>query len=318
MTALPTVVARDLELQPEQHRWLIDGLWSDGAVGIVGGEPKCCKSFLVLDVAVAVATGTPCLGRFDVGRPGRVLLFAAEDALHVVRDRLRGIAAARGTTLERLDIHVITAPSVRLDIEEDRRRLQQTVAQLQPRLLVLDPFVRLHRRDENLSGEIAPLLAFLRDLQRRWAVAVAVVHHSRKGAGQMRAGQALRGSSEFHAWGDSNLYLRRANGTDRLRLLVEHRAAPPNGPFELELRADGESLALAVVEVSTDDNGGQPDRSPFDRILTALSGASEPLSLAALRTACRMKNQSLGRAVTQLAEQGRVRRTDRGYELVGA
>jgi len=318
MTVLPTVVARDLELQPEQHRWLVNGLWSDGAVGIVGGEPKCCKSFLALDVAVAVATGTPCLGRFEVARPGRVLLFAAEDALHVVRDRLAGIAAARGTTLERLDIHVITAPSVRLDIEEDRRRLQQTVAQLRPRLLVLDPSVRLHRRDENLSGEVAPLLAFLRDLQRRWSVAVVVVHHARKGAGQMRAGQALRGSSEFHAWGDSNLYLRRMGGTERLRLLLEHRAAPPDGPFELELRTEGESLALAVVEDSADDDGGQSNQSQVDRILTALASASEPLNLAALRTACRMKNQSLGRAVTELTEQGRVRRTDRGYELVDA
>ena len=75
--------------------------------------------------------------------------------------------------------------------------------------VVLDPFVRLHRIDENVSGEVAPLLAYLRELQRRHAIAVTLVHHARKGAGTMRAGQALRGSSEFHAWGDSNLYLRR-------------------------------------------------------------------------------------------------------------
>jgi len=34
------------------------------------------------------------------------------------------------------------------------------VARLQPRLLILDPFVRLHRIDENASGEVAPLLAY--------------------------------------------------------------------------------------------------------------------------------------------------------------
>jgi len=55
-------------------------------------------------------------------------------------------------------------------------------------------------------GEVAPLLAYLRELQRRLAVAVVLVHHARKGASKARAGQALRGSSEFHAWGDSNLY----------------------------------------------------------------------------------------------------------------
>jgi|SRR5271166_6405987 len=86
--------------------------------------------------------------------------------------------------------------------------------------------------DENVSGEAAPLLAFLRELQRRHAIAVAVVHHARKGA--IRAGQALRGSSEFHAWGDSNLYLRR-DGDDRLVLTVEHRAAAAIPGVTLEL-----------------------------------------------------------------------------------
>jgi hypothetical protein len=43
-------------------------LWSEQAVGIVGGEPKCCESFLALDLAVAVASGTTCLRRFAVSR----------------------------------------------------------------------------------------------------------------------------------------------------------------------------------------------------------------------------------------------------------
>ena len=54
----------------------IQGLWCDQTLGIFGGEPKCCKSFLALDLAVSVASGTPCLRRFAVRRTGAVLLFA--------------------------------------------------------------------------------------------------------------------------------------------------------------------------------------------------------------------------------------------------
>jgi hypothetical protein len=64
MTMLPVKLA--CELCPDADsapRWLIDGLWSDAAVGVLGGEPKCCKSFLALDAAVSVASGTPRLGR---------------------------------------------------------------------------------------------------------------------------------------------------------------------------------------------------------------------------------------------------------------
>jgi RecA-family ATPase len=209
MNSLPVLPAHQLAAVAPERRWLIDGLWAEQAVGIVGGEPKCCKSFLALGMAVAVATGTACLRRFAVPHPGRVLLFAAEDALHVVRQRLEGIAASASLPLTQLDVHVITAPVLRLDQEEDRQRLTATVAALQPKLLILDPFVRLHRVDENAAGEVAPLLAFLRELQRGFHLAIIVVHHARKGAARLRAGQALRGSSEFHAWGDSNLYMRR-------------------------------------------------------------------------------------------------------------
>jgi RecA-family ATPase len=159
---------------------LIAGLWSEQAVGIVGGEPKCCKSFLALDIAVAVAAGIPCLRRFAVPRSGRVMLYAAEDALTSCDAAFDGICEAAGVALADLDIQVITAPTLRLDLDTDRNNLADTVARLQPRLLILDPFVRLHRIDENASGEVAPLLAYLRVLQRRYGVAVLVVHHARK------------------------------------------------------------------------------------------------------------------------------------------
>jgi hypothetical protein len=235
MTPLPVRVAHELAVQPHEHRWLIEDLWATEAVGIVGGEPKCCKSFLALDVAVAVASGAPCLRRFRPARTGRVLLFAAEDALHVVRARLAGIARAAGVVFETLDIQVITAPTVRLDLPEDQGRLRETVALLRPTLLVLDPFVRLHRIDENAAAEVAPVLAYLRELERQFHTAVLLVHHARKGAAHARAGQALRGSSELHAWGDSNLYLRRRG--DTLCLAIEHRAAPSRDGLVVELRA---------------------------------------------------------------------------------
>ena len=176
MTTLPVTRACDLPVCPPERRWLIADLWADEAVGIVGGEPKCGKSFLALDMVVAVAAGVPCLGRFPPARRGPVLLYAAEDALHLVRTRLEGICAAAALTLTDLPIHVITAPSLRLGLADDRQQLQATVAAVRPILLVLDPFVRLHRIDENASSEVAPLLAYLRELQRGFALAVVLVH----------------------------------------------------------------------------------------------------------------------------------------------
>ena len=64
MTQLPVQPAHRLAARAEQPHWLVSGLWAEEAVGIIGGEPKCCKSFLALDLAVSVAAGTPGLRRF--------------------------------------------------------------------------------------------------------------------------------------------------------------------------------------------------------------------------------------------------------------
>ena len=316
MIVLPVELAHRLAEHPEEQRWLVASLWSEQAVGIIGGEPKCCKSFLALDIAVAVASATACLRRFEVPRAGRVLLYAAEDALHIVRRRLEGICAASGLALADLDIHVITAPTLRLDLEADRKALDATIARLAPRLLVLDPFVRLHRIDENASGDVAPLLAYLRELQRRYDVAIIVVHHAKKGAGRIRGGQALRGSSEFHAWGDSNLYLRR-NGDPHeggdLTLTVEHRAAASIPTLTLELTQRVNALPLEVVQRHLQPT--PPYRSLDERITAALKDADREMPVSELRGICRVRSASLYERLAALTASGRIVKSGHGYRL---
>ena len=312
MNTLPVEPAWRLASRTDEQRWLVTGLWSEQAVGIVGGEPKCCKSFLALDLAVSVASGTACLRHFPVPHPGRVLLYAAEDALHVVRRRLEGICAAAGCQLRNLDVQVITVPTLRLDLPADAEALERTVQQLKPRLLILDPFVRLHRIDENASGEVAPLLAYLRELQRRHALSVLVVHHAKKSSGRIRAGQALRGSSEFHAWGDSNLYLRRSLNT--LTLTIEHRAAASPPTLTLELKTQGETLALQLAQALEDATPAPA--SVDERITAALMDAGHPLPVSELRNLCRVRNATLHQRLAALTQAGRLVRSSEGYRLV--
>ena len=310
---LPTTRAAALESRREDRRWLVEELWSERACGIVGGEPKCGKSFLALEIAVAVASGTPALGRFAVPTPGPVLLYAAEDDLVTVRERLDSITRARGVSLDTLDLHVITAPSLRLDHEVDRKRLARTTAALHARLLVLDPLVRLHRIDENAVSEIAPILAYLRAIERKLQTSVLLVHHARKAAGHIRAGQALRGSSELHAWGDSNLYLRRKHRA--LILSAEHRAAPAPDDLFLEIDSTPGQTALRICDPPEHDNPEPQHISPRQRIESVLGDSDRPLSLRHLRQLCRIRTSTLSQTLEAMTRDGSVIRTSEGFAL---
>jgi hypothetical protein len=295
----------------QQPQWLIEALWAEQAVGILGGEPKCCKSFLALDIAVSVASATPCLRHFPVRRSGPVLLFPAEDSLGTVRQRLEGICTAAHTRFDTLPLYVITAPRLLLDLPQDRQRLRETVAALQPVLLVLDPFIRLHRSDENASKEIAPLLGYLRDLQRQFHLAVLLVHHVRKGSNTKRPGQSLRGTSDLHGWGDSNLYLRRHN--QQLSLSVEHRAAPSQENIPLQLRSRGKALALSLTDPSPPP---KPQHSaPSQRVLHTMAQLNRPASTQQLRKLCRIRTATLCDTLAELTAQGRVEHGPHGYCL---
>src|ERR1700730_13817187 len=301
MNQLPVQRASELSIDSASlTQWLVQGLWSDQAVGILGGEPKCCKSFLALDLAVSVASGTPCLRRFAVRRTGPVLLFPAEDSLAFARLRLEGICPAADVDFQSLPVEVITAPTLRLDSQTDRERLTNTVQARQPRLLILDPLIRLHRVDENDASQIAGLLSYLRQLQRTFHVAVLVVHHARKDANGTRPGQALRGSSELHGWGDSNLYMRRRGA--QLTLSTEHRAAASQDHIPLQLTQTGSALALSVVN---DSSTPEPDSEPsaLQRVHQILAGLDQPVTVQ-LRKLCPLRTATVYSCLTQLADNG--------------
>jgi hypothetical protein len=314
---LPVVRVGEIVSEESTQRWLVEGLWGARSVGVIGGAPKCAKTWLGLDMALSVATGTACLGKYAVPEPGPVLVYLAEDALLAVRERVEGMARHRGLDVAGVAIHVITAPVLRLDRDRDRTRLWETAKRLRPRLLLLDPLVRLHGIDENNAGEVAELLAYFRSLQRQFELSVLLVHHTRKNAaGGVAAGQGLRGSSDIHAFGDSNLYLRRTR--EHLVLSSEHRAAPASASVYLDLIAtDAETAHLEVVAELQDGstrltvNGKR--RSLEESVLDLLA-KGVVLTRAKLRDSLGVKNERLGGALETLERAGRLCRTPAGWQ----
>lgn len=293
-------------------RWLVRSIWAQSTVGILAGSPRAGKTWLSLDLAVSIASGTPCLGTFPVERQGPVLLFLAEDAPEAARQRVEGICRHRGLAIADLDIHLITAPALRLPLPEDTQKLFATVASIKPVLLVLDPFVRIHAGiDENNAGEVSRLLADLRLLQRTHEVSILVVHHLRKN-GSGSPGEALRGSGDLYAWTDSLATLRRPNGV--LKLAIEHRFDRAIDPVAVKLVTlpDG-SCPHLEIDTSAPAPADTGDLAAL--VLDLLGKATAPMPRTELRDRLRVNNNRLGVVLDELLKTGRIRRTDGGWTL---
>ncbi len=302
--------------QPKEATWLIEQLWLASGVGLLGGHAKACKTYLAAELSLAVASGKPALGRFAVPRPGPVLFFGAEDSLAALRSRFEGLAITRGCVLDHLAVFLIDVPVLRLDSAQDLKRLRVAIASCKPRLVVLDPFVRLVGRiDENSAADVSAVLGALRTIQRDLDVAILLTHHTRKSP-VSHPNQAFRGSTDFAAWSDSNLLLARKD--KHLVLTVEHRSAPSPEPMSLSLAQDPaphlvaqspHSIAATVVSASNLD-------PLLDDIRRHLRAAPQPLTTVEIRDRLRRRKCDVVAALERLRADRLITRTATGWKTL--
>lgn len=238
---------------PGPTPFLVERLIVDGAVGTILGPPKDGKTFLVLELAVAVATGSPALGRFAVPKPGPVIVILEESGLEALHRRLDQLARGKGLRPDALaDLHFAANARVRLDDPGWRERLLQAGRELRPRLILLDPLARLKGAvDENAQKEIGPLLDFLRDLRDASGAAVVFVHHVGHNSSH------LRGSSDLEAYWESRIALRR---DDRgiVELTAEHREAEGGLLLHYRLEPDTATETLKLIPVADTEDKAAP------------------------------------------------------------
>lgn len=300
-----------VEPQSADRQWLIQNLWLNEGVGILGGAPKLCKTFLAAELSVAVASGGKALAHFEAKVSGPVLFFGAEDSPSALRSRFEGLLSIRQLKSEELSIYLIDVPALHLDDDKDLRRLRRAIELYKPRLLVLDPFVRIAAIDENSAAEVSAVLASLRSLQRDYQLAILVIHHARKSPAAHPT-QTLRGSSDFAAWSDTNLCLSRHG--KHLALFVEHRSAPAPEPIHFNLVIEPVPH-LVLVNSSVDKSPTQPVDPLHESVIRILTASPHPLPTQQIRDTLGRRKTDVIQALEQLKAKGRLQRTAQGWLL---
>ena len=311
----PFAVRKIHEVQdfPENRRWLIDEIWPIEGVGLLAASPKLGKTWLASEMGVAVASGSAFLSSFDVPEAGPVLMFSAEDHASDMKRRISGICRARDIDVATLNLSLIDSSTLTLNRSSEFARLKATVQDVRPKLLILDPFVRLHTGSENDVSSVSRVLGRLRSLQRDLRVAILVVHHVRKRDSGTTAGSAIRGSGDFHAWGDTSIFLKRRGQNVEMR--VEHRAALSPEPYAIKLTGDTDvHLELVATDVVADqEEAAERDLGAEAVAFLQVHGQT---NRDALRRHLGVRNERVGAVLEQLAVEGLAARDGRVWVAV--
>lgn len=138
-----TVSARDLAQPVPPMEWLVRGVWPRNSFGPMGGEKKTLKSYNLLSMSVAVASGKPLFGEFEVVAPGPVVYYVGEGGQAPFQRRLQAIARAYGVELGDLPLHAVFEVGA-LDSTAFTDALKRNLDEVQPELVILDPLYAFH------------------------------------------------------------------------------------------------------------------------------------------------------------------------------
>ena len=165
-----------------ERRWLVSRLIAEDHYGVIGAESKAGKTWLALDLALAVAFGQKWLGLWEVAKRGDVVYYVGEGGLPNTVDRLRAIADFYGYDLNEVadSIHIYErVPHLR--DEAQMQVVREDLAEVRPALIVLDPAYLAMRGSQ--SSDLTDVGAALEEIQiaaAECAAALVVVHHWNK------------------------------------------------------------------------------------------------------------------------------------------
>jgi len=216
------------DVQPAQVSWLWLGRIPRGKLTLLVGDPGLGKSFVTLDMAARVSTGSA----WPDGKPvtqGPVVILSAEDDL-------------ADTIVPRLDAHgadrrfVFCLKAVRqsgrekfFSLKDDLKYLASTIDYLKPNLVIIDPLsAYMGMTNTSRDADVRFVLGPLTDLAAQTGVAILAVMHLNK-ASKNHVIYRTSGSVAFTASARSLLALTRDPGDESRRVLcsIKNNLSPP-------------------------------------------------------------------------------------------
>lgn len=220
------ILTRADQIQIHPPGWLLRGILERDTFALVFGDPGCGKSFLAIDWAARIATGTPW--REHPVQAGTVIYVAGEGHNGLGR-RFRAWQEHHDVSIEGAPLFV--APAVPIPHGPASLELIDAIDQGErPDLIVIDTLARsFGGGDENSTQDMSKFVSACDALRRRYGCTLLLVHHTGHGE-KTRA----RGAMALKAALDAEFRLDRADSGLTLTATKMKDAETPS-PLAMEL-----------------------------------------------------------------------------------
>ena len=221
------------DIKPQEF-W-VEGLVGPGLLTLWAAEPKTGKSFAVMQLGQALATGTQLWDFPTTTEQKRVLYFQGELSKQMVNERYKAMYGA--TIIRDVTRYGMTdKPAEPIDLVRNPEALMDLADDYD--VVIVDPIAAFNRNDEQHSHSVNEVLSVF-DALRAKQKAVILVHHTRKlqtdreGVTVIPTMNDVRGSGAWFAAVDALALHYRLGKTENTQVKFKFRAAPDREPLTL-------------------------------------------------------------------------------------
>ncbi len=207
----------------KKQRFIVDGMIYPG-MHILSGDPKIGKSWMMLDMCLAVAKGEDFLGRKT--KQGQVVYMALEDTFISLQSRLYELTDEPSENLN----FTLIANSIGNGLEDDLRECKKMFPDL--KMIVIDTLQKIRNTIDTKYGSDYRELSMLKSIADQLGIAIVLVYHNRK-AHDPNPNNLISGTNGIAGCADGLLVFTR-NG-ENAKLHISGRGAPS---LELNLKRE--------------------------------------------------------------------------------
>jgi hypothetical protein len=196
--------------EPSETADFVEGLLTEGGASVIYGPSNTGKSFWVLELAAAVAMGSPLHGRMETDRGA--VVYCALEGEHGVRNRITAIKQA-GKLNEEAPLYLCFAQISLLEkgnVSSLTASVKQAAkdAGIPCRLVIIDTLARaMPGGNENECKDMGNLISAMDQIRAKTGAHVTLVHHSGK-----NQDNGARGHSSLRAAVDTEIKVTRTVG----------------------------------------------------------------------------------------------------------
>lgn len=182
-----------------QAKWLVEGLIPSGSTIVLSGSPASYKTWLILDIAIKIASGAKLFDKFNTSQ-AKVLIMDEESGEEMLQTRLKELGADAS-----LPIYSLSNIGFKLTEDQTNKLIGQCI-EYDIKFVIFDSLVRIHSKDENDASSMARVADQIKKFNAK-GIGVLFTHHNRKPGANSAINQAneMRGSSDILASVDCHL-----------------------------------------------------------------------------------------------------------------